>query len=207
MEQLGKVIEWNDDRGFGFIALLDSPTTRLFFHIRNYEQAGRRPETGELVRFKLGKSQDGRPHAEFVQRAVQPKRASRPEPPTNRHTSELPTSIATLLIVAFATTIGWAVHTGRLPILVAFLLAFLSGIAYIAYALDKDAAQHGRWRIQESTLHLLELLGGWPGALLAQRILRHKTRKASYRIGFWLAVAINCMALGWWIWHHPFTSS
>ena len=53
-------------------------------------------------------------------------------------------------------------------------------IAFAAHGLDKRAARLGRRRTPERTLHLLELIGGWPGALLAMKVFRHKTRKASY---------------------------
>ena len=53
-------------------------------------------------------------------------------------------------------------------------------IAFVAHGRDKRAARLGRRRTPERTLHLLELIGGWPGALLAMTIFRHKTRKASY---------------------------
>lgn len=55
----------------------------------------------------------------------------------------------------------------------------------MAYAMDKSAAVGGGWRIRESRLHLLALVGGWPGALLAQQVLRHKTSKAGFRGVFW----------------------
>jgi uncharacterized membrane protein YsdA (DUF1294 family) len=64
----------------------------------------------------------------------------------------------------------------------------LSGLAYWAYAVDKRRAEEGLWRIAEARLHLLELLGGWPGAFLAQRRLRHKCSKGSYQVVFWLIV-------------------
>lgn len=67
----------------------------------------------------------------------------------------------------------------------------LSALTWWAYASDKRRAQEGEWRLPEARLHLLELLGGWPGAWLAQRRLRHKTSKPSYQILFWLIV------LGW----------
>ena len=67
--------------------------------------------------------------------------------------------------------------------------AFAIGVAtYWAYARDKRSAEQGYWRIQEANLHLLELLGGWPGAFLAQRRLRHKCSKRSYQVVFWLIV-------------------
>ncbi len=53
-------------------------------------------------------------------------------------------------------------------------------IAFVAHGRDKRAARLGRRRTPERTLHLLELIGGWPGALLAMMIFHHKTRKASY---------------------------
>lgn len=65
---------------------------------------------------------------------------------------------------------------------------------------DKRAAERGARRWPESTLHLLELLGGWPGSLMAQRLFRHKTRKLSYQILFWLCVIANLAALGVVFW-------
>ncbi|MDG1977898.1 MAG: DUF1294 domain-containing protein [Phycisphaerales bacterium] len=53
-------------------------------------------------------------------------------------------------------------------------------IAFVAHGRDKRAARLGRRRTPERTLHLLELIGGWPGALLAMTVFHHKTRKASY---------------------------
>ena len=69
----------------------------------------------------------------------------------------------------------------------AYTLA-LSALTYWAYAHDKRSAQQGAWRVPESQLHLLELLGGWPGAFLAQRRLRHKCSKRSYLTVFWLII-------------------
>lgn len=64
----------------------------------------------------------------------------------------------------------------------------VSVITYWVYAVDKRRAEEGLWRIPEAKLHLLELLGGWPGAFLAQRRLRHKCSKGSYQFVFWLIV-------------------
>jgi len=64
----------------------------------------------------------------------------------------------------------------------------LNALTYCAYASDKRRAEAGGWRVAEAWLHLLELLGGWPGAWLAQRRLRHKGSKGSYQMAFWLVV-------------------
>lgn len=61
----------------------------------------------------------------------------------------------------------------------------------MAYAIDKSAARHGNWRTPEATLLLLGLAGGWPGALLAQQWLRHKTSKTSFQWKFHLTVVLN----------------
>jgi uncharacterized membrane protein YsdA (DUF1294 family) len=64
----------------------------------------------------------------------------------------------------------------------------LSAFTYWAYAVDKRRAEEREWRVPEARLHLLELLGGWPSAFLAQRRLRHKCSKGSYQVVFWLIV-------------------
>ena len=74
----------------------------------------------------------------------------------------------------------------------------LSVIAFVAYGLDKAAARTGHWRTAEGTLHLFSLAGGWPGALLAQQFLRHKTSKQSFIAVSWFAVAINVAAFVAW---------
>lgn len=71
----------------------------------------------------------------------------------------------------------------------------LSIVAFAAYGWDKRAARKSRDRTPESTLHLLSLAGGWPGALVGQRVWRHKSRKTSFLIVFWLTVVLNCAAL------------
>lgn len=69
--------------------------------------------------------------------------------------------------------------------------AVLSVVALVLYRVDKRAAQRGAWRTRESTLHLVALLGGWPGALAGRRLLRHKTRKQPFVRVLWLTVAAN----------------
>jgi len=74
-----------------------------------------------------------------------------------------------------------------------FALAYvvLSAACLMAYAFDKSAAVAGRWRSSERSLLVLGLLGGWPGGLLAQQLLRHKSSKASFREAFWGTVVLN----------------
>ncbi|GAB4290608.1 MAG: hypothetical protein Kow0096_04210 [Thiohalomonadaceae bacterium] len=59
------------------------------------------------------------------------------------------------------------------------------------YARDKAAARRQARRTPEKTLHLLALLGGWPGAWCAQQWLRHKAHKQPFRALFWITVLLN----------------
>lgn len=83
------------------------------------------------------------------------------------------------------------------PLLLAMVYALASVFTFIAYAIDKSAATQGNRRTPESTLHLLALAGGWPGALLAQQLLRHKSAKAEFRLTFWATVVLNIAGFVW----------
>jgi uncharacterized membrane protein YsdA (DUF1294 family) len=80
-------------------------------------------------------------------------------------------------------------------ILIAWHAAW-SVVAVVAYALDKRAAVRGARRIPEVRLHTLSLLGGWPGALLAMRLFKHKRRKAAFVRVFWLTVVVQVLVVG-----------
>lgn len=76
-----------------------------------------------------------------------------------------------------------------------------SVVTFCAYGLDKRAARKGTWRTKEATLHVLELIGGWPGALIGQGVFRHKTRKLSFKIVTWLIVVLHAAGwAGWLVW-------
>lgn len=67
-----------------------------------------------------------------------------------------------------------------------FQLISINLVTILAYGVDKRAAISGEWRVPEAQLHTLELLGGWCGAFIAQKLFRHKTKKKSFRAVFWL---------------------
>ncbi len=80
--------------------------------------------------------------------------------------------------------------------LAAAVYLFASVITFACYAIDKAAARHRSRRTPEWVLHALALVGGWPGALLAQRLLRHKSAKPAFQLRFWLTVCAN-VAVCW----------
>jgi uncharacterized membrane protein YsdA (DUF1294 family) len=99
-----------------------------------------------------------------------------------------------VLFLGLVVALTWA---GRVPGIVTLLYLAASVGAFAAYALDKAAARNGEWRTKESTLLGLGLLGGWPGALVAQTLLRHKSSKPSFQVAFWLTALLNCGVLAW----------
>ena len=78
--------------------------------------------------------------------------------------------------------------------------AVMSLVTALTYAADKLLARRGSGRrVSERTLHLLELLGGWPGALVAQQFFKHKRRKPSFFFVTWL-IAVAHVAVWAWAW-------
>lgn len=189
----GTLTTWNDDRGFGFI----EPTRggqALFVHIKAFEGRATRPQIGQIFSFEVELSPDGKKRAKCVQ-AVQAARLARPR----RH-SNTPAQWGTaslFAIPAFALLYLAVTFIWRVPHWVAGLYLAASVVSFVAYAADKSAAVAGRWRVAESTLIFLGLAGGWPGAIVAQQVLRHKSSKAEFRAAFWGSVVLNvCVFVG-----------
>lgn len=107
--------------------------------------------------------------------------------------------MATLAALLFLLALAGAAGLHHLPWPVVWLYGAASLLALFLHTLDKRAAIAGRRRIRERTLHGVALAGGWPGALAAQSLLRHKTAKPAFRRLFWLTVLVNCLALGFFL--------
>jgi uncharacterized membrane protein YsdA (DUF1294 family) len=80
---------------------------------------------------------------------------------------------------------------------VLWIAAAASVVAFVAFARDKAAARLGTRRTPEFVLHFLGALGGWPGALVAQHVFHHKTRKLEFQIVFWLTVVSHVGVVSW----------
>lgn len=106
-------------------------------------------------------------------------------------------STSLLIAIGFFSLLAVSALLGRLPIAIVASYGALSLITFLLYYLDKSAARRGARRIPENTLHLFALLGGWPGALIGQQRLRHKTRKQPFRTLFWLTACANLALLTW----------
>jgi uncharacterized membrane protein YsdA (DUF1294 family)/cold shock CspA family protein len=187
MRTKGKMTSWNDEKGFGFISPFDGGK-RVFVHIKAFRNRNRRPEINHVVTYDLSTDKQGRPCAVMATLA-----GDRLPQDTKRTYGRLPVIIAAVFLVIVGISV---VATGLPPVILGFYM-IVSIMTFIAYAVDKSAARKGAWRTQESTLHLLSLIGGWPGALVAQNKLRHKSRKASFRAVFWMTVLFNCGVFVW----------
>lgn len=230
----GKVIQWDDAKGYGFIAP-SAGGSKIFVHARAFGLRSRRPFVGERVSYEVGLDGQGKSRAMNV-RSLEPKpapagpapgaggtrgagaagaarsgagraaggaaagragpagpRAAGASPAAGNAGSSTASNAELWLIPVFAslvllTHLAWPLPHALWGVYMAMSLA-----TFIVYALDKRAAKLGQWRVKENTLHGLALLCGWPGALLAQHLLRHKSAKPSFRRFFWLSTALNIL--------------
>ena len=117
--------------------------------------------------------------------------------PSSRPTKPRVDPAGAVVLAGFALLVAFVALTRGVPPWAALLHAGASLLCFVLYGVDKAAARAGRGRISESTLLSLGLVGGWPGAIVAQQVFRHKTSKRSFRVRFWLSVAAN---VGLWAW-------
>jgi uncharacterized membrane protein YsdA (DUF1294 family)/cold shock CspA family protein len=185
MRYQGKLVTWKDDQGFGFIAP-NGGGAPVFVHVKSFVNRQRRPDWNELVTYELDTDDRRRPRAANV--------AFVSERRVERSGGGAPSWAATAFAIYFVGIVIGAAAVGTLRPIVLVLYFGASAVAFVAYGIDKSAARKARWRVSESTLHLLGLCGGWPGGLLAQRIFRHKSRKQEFQTTFWATVVLNCIA-------------
>lgn len=224
MELRGSIKSWNDDKGFGFVTP-QAGGPAVFVHI-SAMRGDRRPQVGDAVFYVASQDEQGRLRAEHLrleglsidQPAIRVKprqaatRAAKPERPAKQRKSAsqrrsaaqtLPQRLGLKLVVfavlCAAPLLGaWQLFINYHWIWAMALYPSVSLLTLVFYGYDKHRAMAGEWRTPESTLHLLELAGGWPGALVAQQAYRHKTRKVDYQLMFWVIVlAHQAVWLDW----------
>lgn len=182
----GTIKTWNDERGFGFIA----PTQggqEIFVHVKAFSARGTRPQVGQAVTFEVELNHERKKRA----KAVEPLRIARAASVRTREGSAQWGTATYFAIPAFLVVYLAAAFLWRVPGWVAGFYVGASVLAFVMYAVDKSAAVANAWRVSESTLLAVGLVGGWPGAIVAQQVLRHKSSKASFRSAFWRTVALN----------------
>ena len=178
----GRVSRWDDDKGFGFITS-EASTNSIFVHIKAFRPQGRRPVQGEEVSYTLGEDDHGKPRADKARYSD-----SHSHHDARRNGPGIAPVVFTL---AFIAALVVAAQCGRMAWLVAIVYGIMRVATFLIYARDKHSARKSGWRTPESTLFFTGLLGGWPGALAAQRMLHHKSGKRPFLRAFWVTVDLN----------------
>ncbi|MFH7028863.1 MAG: DUF1294 domain-containing protein [Heteroscytonema crispum UTEX LB 1556] len=175
----GNIKTWNDEKGYGFIQPEDR-SEDVFLHISALNKS-RRPQVGDKIYYQIQRDNKNRLRANNAKLAKNSRLA------INIITLILFFSFILTLVLAFQGII-------HLPV-ASFWYMIMSIITFIAYGNDKNRAIERKWRTPEARLHMFELLGGFPGAFLAQQFYRHKNKKRSYQTVFWMIVILHV-----WVW-------
>lgn len=190
----GTLTQWDEARGFGFIEPAEGGD-RVFCHARAFRDRDAHPSSGIRVTYSLGRDEQGRPRAEDAWRSG----SERTLTAARSETSLRPARASTVSLGFFLLVAVLAV-TGRLSWVVVPWYLALSAVTFVVYGIDKNSAQRNGWRVPERILQFLAFTGGWPGAWIAQQVLRHKTSKRSFQIEFWICVIVNLLLLAALVW-------
>ncbi|WP_159786905.1 cold shock and DUF1294 domain-containing protein [Sodalinema gerasimenkoae] len=191
--QIGRLIKWNDERGFGFIQGNPSQP-QVFIHISALKKTKRRPKVGDEIQYSIThKKGKIRACDASILGATSQNTPPRSPAPLRHSQSKRPPvpwlQVALVSIVPLLGSLQLLTHSGIFAPLIVYPL--MSLVTFKLYAEDKSRAQQKQWRIPENILHLSELAGGWLGGIIAQRRLRHKSVKRSYQITFWGIVILH----------------
>ncbi|RYY96351.1 MAG: DUF1294 domain-containing protein [Comamonadaceae bacterium] len=208
--KVGNVRRWDATRGFGFIRG-PGDGADVFFHVRDW-RGGTPPHEGMTVNFEEIHIGGKGPRAMAVQlhnaaeataawsrahptRATRATRARRAARPAAHSRSPAWWWFALLVWVGALAT---ACYLQRMPLWALGALLAINVVTFFTYMFDKSAAERDAQRTPENTLHMLSLVGGWPGGRLAQQLFRHKSSKQSFQRAYAATVFLNLAALlGW----------
>lgn len=210
----GKIVQWDDTKGFGFILPEDS-SKHIFVHIKSFVDRRIRPSLNENVTYTIYVDKNDKTSAINVTRETDKPKVFQQKNKKNvtlksiahinknknnnykiDYKSTHNISIFHIIfIIGFSTFLLYYFINGQVPFFIIILYLFMSIITYIVYSFDKSKAITEKDRVPEKILHILSLLGGWIGALVAQQRFRHKTKKISFKRVFWITVLFNVSIL------------
>ena len=186
MRQVGRLTQWKDEQGYGFITPKGGGDP-VFVHIKSFLNR-QRPQPNDIVNYTLAFDEKHRARAENVEFLIE-------HGPAPFSPGWGPGILA--FAVFFLLYVADSVWKDQIPFAVLGLYLVASTLAFYFYRHDKKLAESHQWRIPEGTLHFWSLIGGWPGAALAQKLVHHKSKKRSFQIVYWFTIVINSIAFFW----------
>lgn len=198
MRDQGRLVEWFDDKGYGFIQPNDPQKQRVFIHIKDFARTGPRPIIGCALEYVVILDERGRYRAQqavYLKASQVFEHKAKAEKPT----ATKPWSAMQIAIVIYIVFMLVASFSKLLPPYTLLFVSLMNVVSYWLYAQDKEAAQLGNRRIPEQTLHLVDALGGWCAGWLAQQKLRHKTQKQPFRKIYFCTIVFNILLICWLI--------
>ncbi len=175
--QTAEIIDWDPDSGSGYLGL-NEQNQLLPLKVMDFEKFHRRPVVGDRVLCDLSYDADFNPVAVDV-------RLLRAKGLFHGMSTAWPSLFLVLPIVAFL--------VAPLPASGWHFMAYLflvSAVSFLLYHCD-DFRRNGFGKMRaDSVLHFLELIGGWPGAILARRKLGVEQADPRYQLFLWLSVAL-----------------
>lgn len=184
--ETGTLVRWDEEKGYGFIRPYNNKD-EIFFHVKTLAPHQRRPKVGDVLTYDVMLDEQDRYYAGATK--------------IEGFAWSGFTFIWLGIVVLFGIYAYFAIQR-TLPFHPIAIYVAMSLLAIWTYRGDKWAAQAGDWRTPELRLHLVETLGGWPGAFFAQIFYRHKIKKVKYQVVFWLIVAGHG-ALWYYVFTHP----
>jgi cold shock CspA family protein len=160
----GRIQQWDDAKGYGFVEP-NGGGTRAFTHIKAFKQRSRRPVNGDIIVYEVEQDRNSNHRACNIS-LLKDHKAKRLR--ANKPTSQRKRNVIVLSI--FSGALALFTLSGRLPFIVPIVYGAVSLLTILFYGIDKSAAKKEKRRVSEAKLHILSLLGGWPGALLAQQM-------------------------------------
>ena len=195
----GRIEDWNDARGFGFVRP-HGGGEKAFVHISSCRLRGRRPDNGLVVCYRTRTDERGRltaTNVELVKKTARVQgRIAKAQSDARGHGHGIAQRFRLLLALATLAALASALYLKLVPWWLPTGYLGLSLVTFVQYAIDKSQARANAWRTPESNLHMMALIGGWPGALLAQALLHHKNAKTNFQVTFWLCVFANVAIVG-----------
>ena len=185
LRKKGILTKWDDDKGYGFITPVGEKQ-EVFVHISEFQ---RRPVLYDRVSFTLSKDKSDRDCAINI---IMFEKAKLNDEVKKTNTISLLSifTITIFFLILFYFTQNKTIEPYTIPYYV-----LISILTFYIYSNDKNSAQDGGWRTSEDTLHILSIIGGWVGALIAQDKLQHKSRKKSFKTVFFITILLNLVLL------------